>query len=74
MDNLIKFNLAKAFLKVGFSSSTILKLAIAVPRTLSDKDPLIAAIMVLLMEWMESPLILCTVTKTIADLANAKIA
>ena len=45
-----------------------------VPTTLLDEDPLIAVPMVLPMGWMESPPTFCTVTETIADLANAKIA
>ena len=52
----------------------ILKLAVAVPTTLADKDPLISVPMVLPMGWMESPPAFCPVTETIADLANAKIA
>jgi hypothetical protein len=52
----------------------ILKLAVAVPTTSLDEDPLNAVPMVLPMGWMESPPAFCTVTETIADLANAKIA
>ena len=72
--NLSKYNLADAFMRVGLSPSMILKLAVAVPTTSPDEDPLIAVPMVLPMGWMESPLTFCTVTETIADLANAMIA
>ena len=72
--NLSKYDLADAFMRVGLSPSMILKLAVAVPTTSADEDPLIAVPMVLPMGWMESPPTFCTVTETIADLANAKIA
>jgi hypothetical protein len=72
--NLSKYNLADAFMRVGLAPSMILKLAVAVSTTLPDEDPLIAVPMVLSMGWMESPPAFCTVTETIADLANAKIA
>ena len=72
--NLSKYDLADAFMRVGLSPSMILKLAVAVPMTLPDDDPLIAVPMVLPMGWIESPPTFCTVTETIADLANAKIA
>ena len=72
--NLSKYNLADAFMRVGLSPSMILKLAVAVPTTSPDEDPLIAVPMVLPMGWMESPPTFCTVTETIADLANTKIA
>ena len=72
---LSKYNLADAFMRVGLSPSMILKLAVAVPTTLAGKDPLIAVPMVLLpMGWIESSPAFCTVTETIADQANAKIA
>ena len=74
MVNLSKYDLADAFMRVGLSPSMILKLAVAVPTTSPDEDPLIAVPMVLPMGWMESPPTFCTVTETIADLANAKIA
>ena len=61
-------------MRVGLSPSMILKLAVAVPTTSPDKDPLIAVPMVLRMGWMESPPTFCMVTETIADLANTKIA
>ena len=72
--NLSKYDLADAFMRVGLAPSMILKLAVAVPTTSPDEDPLIAVPMVLPMGWMESPPAFCTVTETIADLANAKIA
>ena len=72
--NLSKYDLADAFMRVGLSLSMILKLAVAVPTTSPDEDPLIAVPMVLPMGWMESPPTFCTVTVTIADLANALIA
>ena len=72
--NLSKYDLADAFMRVGLSPSVILKLAMAVLMTSPDDDPLIAVPMVLPMGWMESPPTFCTVTETIADLANAKIA
>ena len=72
--NLSKYDLADAFMRVGLSPSMILKLTVAVPMTSPDEDPLIAVPMVLPMGWMESPPTFCTVTETIADLANAKIA
>ena len=72
--NLSKYDLADAFMRVGLSPSMILKLAVAVPTTSPDDDPLIAVPMVLPMGWMESPPTFCTVTETTADLANAKIA
>ena len=72
--NLSKYDLADAFMRVGLSPSMILRLAVAVPTTSSDEDPLIAVPMVLPMGWMESPPTFCTVTETIADLANTKIA
>ena len=71
--NLSKYNPADAFMRVGLSPSMILKLAVAVPTTSPDKDPLIAVPMVLPMIWMESPLAFCMVTETIADLANTNI-
>jgi hypothetical protein len=61
-------------MRVGLSPSMIQKQAVAVPTTLADKDPLLAVPMVLPMGWMGSPPAFCTVTGTIADLANAKIA
>ena len=72
--NLSKYDLADAFMRVGLSPSMILKLTVAVPTTSPDEDPLIAVPMLLPMGWMESPPTFCTVTETIADLANAKIA
>ena len=72
--NLSKYDLADTFMRVGLAPSMILKLAVAVPTTLPDEDPLIAVPMVLPMGWMESPPAFCTVTETIVDLANAKIA
>ena len=72
--NLGKYFLADAFMRVSLAPSMILKLAVAVPTTLPDKDPLIAVPMVLHMGWMESPPAFCKVTETIADLANTKIA
>ena len=61
-------------MRVGLSLSMILKLAVAVLTTSPDDDPLIAVPMVLPTGWMESPPTFCTVTETIADMANAKIA
>ena len=72
--NLNKYGLADAFMRVGLSPSMILRLAVAVPMTSPDEDPLIAVSMVLPIGWMESPPTFCTVTETIADLTNAKIA
>ena len=60
-------------MRVGLSPSMILKLALPVPTTSPDEDPLIAVPMVLSMGWMESPPAFCVVTETIADLANARI-
>ena len=45
--NLSKYNLADAFMRVGLSPSMIHCLAVAVPTTLPDEDPLIAVPMVL---------------------------
>ena len=73
-DSLSRYNLADAFMRVSLSPSMILKLAVVVPMTLPDNDPLIAAPMILPMGWMESPPTFCTVTETIADLANTKVA
>ena len=61
-------------MRVGLAPFMILKLAVAVPMTSLDKDSLIAVPMVPPMGWMESLPAFCTVTETIADLANAKIA
>ena len=72
--NLNNYDLADAFMRVGLSPSMILKLAVVVPMALPDDDPLIAVHIVLPIGWMESPPTFCTVTETIADLANAKIA
>ena len=41
-----KYNLADTLMSVGLSASLILKLAVAVPNTLLDKDPLVAVPMV----------------------------
>ena len=72
--NLSKLNLAGAFMRVGLSPFMIVKLAVVVPTTSTDKDPLIAVPMALPMGWMESSTAFSMVTETIADLANAKIA
>ena len=45
--NLSKYDLADAFMRVGLSPSMILKLAVVVPTTSPDEDPLIAVPMVL---------------------------
>ena len=45
--NISKYNLADTLLSVGLSASMILKLAIAVPKTLLDNSPLIAVSIVL---------------------------
>ena len=72
--NLCKYNLADTIMRAGLSPCMILKLAVAIPTTSPNDDPLIAVPMVLPMGWMESPQTFCTVTETISDLANAKIA
>ena len=46
--NLSKLNLAGAFMRVGLSPFMIVKLAVVVPTTSTDKDPIIAVLMVLL--------------------------
>ena len=61
-------------MRVSHAPSMILKLAVAVPMASTDKDPLIAVSMVLPMLKMESSPAFCTVTETIDDLANIKIA
>jgi hypothetical protein len=42
--NLSKYNLAGTFMRAGLSPSRILKLAVAIPMTLTDKDLLIEAL------------------------------
>jgi hypothetical protein len=70
--HLSKYDLADAFMRVSLSPATILRLAVAVP-VLPGEEPLVAVPLVLLMGWLESPPTFCTVTETIADLANKKI-
>ena len=53
--NISKYNLGDTLMSVGLSASMILKLAVAVPKTLLDNSPLIAVPMVLSMGKMESP-------------------
>jgi hypothetical protein len=75
VENLSKYDFASTLMRVGFSPSIILKLAVAVPMTLADKDnPLIAVQMDIPMGWMESPPAFCMVTDTVSDQANARIA
>ena len=45
--NISKYNLADTLMSVGLSASMILKLAVAVPKTLLDNSPLIAVSIVL---------------------------
>ena len=67
-----KYDLADAFMRVSLSVTSILKLAVAVP-TLPGETPLVAVPLVLPMGWLESPPTFCSITETIADLANARI-
>ena len=71
--NLSKYDLADAFMRVGLAPSMILKLAVAVPTTSPEEDPLIAVHMVLPMGWMESSPAFCTVTEIIADLVKKRL-
>ena len=48
-------------------------MAVAVPTRLLDKDNLIAAPIILPLEWMESPPTFCANTETTEDLSNPKI-
>jgi hypothetical protein len=67
-----KTDVADAFMRVWISLSTIPALGAILLSSYPDEDPLVAFPMILPMGWVDSPNYLCALTKTIADLANAR--
>jgi hypothetical protein len=69
---MIKLDISDGFYQIGLNINNIPKLGVVFPTLPGDK-PLIAFLLVLLMEWTNSPPIFSTATKTIADIANARL-
>jgi hypothetical protein len=67
--HLIKVDIADGFYRVWLNISDIPKLAVAVP-ALDGAAPLLAIPLVLPMGWTESPPHFCSMTETVADVAN----
>jgi hypothetical protein len=67
--HLIKVDIADGFYRVWLNISDIPKLAVAVP-ALDGEAPLLAIPLVLPMGWTESPPHFCSMTETVADVAN----
>ena len=69
---LIKLDISDGFYRIALAVDDVPKLGVAFP-TANDAYPLVAFPLVLPMGWKNSPPIFSTATKTIADLANARI-
>jgi hypothetical protein len=67
-----KTDVADAFMRIWLEAATIPVLGALLP-AFPDEEPLIAFPMILPMGWIDSPQYLCSVTETIADLANSRI-
>jgi hypothetical protein len=69
---MIKLDISDGFYRIGLNIDDIPKLGVVFP-TLPGDEPLIAFPLVLPMGWTNSPPIFSTATKTIADIANARL-
>jgi hypothetical protein len=69
---MIKLDISDGFYPIGLNIDNIPKLGVAFPMLPGD-EPLIAYPLVLPMGWTDSPPIFSTATKTIADIANARL-
>jgi hypothetical protein len=69
---MIKLDISDGFYQIGLNIDNIPKLGVVFPTLPGDK-PLIAFPLVLPMEWTNSPPIFSAATKTIADIANARL-
>jgi hypothetical protein len=68
-----KTDVADAFMRIWLDAATIPILGAILP-AFQREEPLIAFPMILPMGWVESPQYLCSVTETIADLTNDRLA
>jgi hypothetical protein len=69
---MIKLDISDGFYRIGLNIDNIPKLGVVFPMLPGD-EPLIAFLLVLPMGWMNSPPIFLTATKTITDIANARL-
>jgi hypothetical protein len=70
--NLIKIDLADGFYRVWVRTEDIPKLGVSFPQ-LEGEEPLVAFPLSLPMGWTESPPYFCSVTETVADVANERL-
>jgi hypothetical protein len=69
---MIKVDISDGFYRVWLRLEDIAQLGVAFP-SLDGEEPLIALPLALPMGWKNSPPIFCTVTETIADVANQRL-